>query len=161
MTDLVADTFSSLQDEYYPGSKQKRRESKEVRLERRADERRAARDEEGWDAHPKFVTLTDPVTGEKRHDVEMFPIGCLAKAMGRQSNTMRTWIRRGWIPKARYATKPVVGSRGDAGRRLWTRAQIEGIAKIAAEEGLIGVWHPDVESTQFAARVRAEYRSWS
>jgi hypothetical protein len=56
----------------------------------------------------------------------------------------------------------VVGSRGDAGRRLFTRAQIEGIVAIAQEEGLME-WRdrpPKPVDTNFTARVIAAWRTW-
>ena len=145
--------FGTLQDEYYPGSKRKRRESLEMRQERVKAEKAQAREEESWDAHPlkKWV---------KGVEYEMFPIGALAKALGRDSNTLRAWIRKGWLPRNTYQTAPVVGSRGDAGRRLWTRRQIEGIVQIAKEEGLLDPKPPRLVETAFTRRVVAAWRSW-
>jgi len=152
MTDLQA-LFAPLQDEYYPGSKRKRRESQEMRQERLVEERRVAREDESWDAHPVEVW----VKGAK---YEMFRVGALAKALGRDSVTIRAWMRKGWLPRNSFQTSPVVGSRGDAGRRLWTRRQIEGIAQIAKEEGLLGEKPPRPVDTNFTRRVVAAWRSW-
>jgi hypothetical protein len=152
MTDLQ-ELFAPLQDEYYPGSKRLRRESKQSRHARLVEEKRQTREEEPWDAHPVEVWINGV-------HYEMFHIGALAKALGRESNTIRAWMRKGWLPHSAYQTPPVVGSRGDAGRRLWTRAQIEGIMIIALEEGLLGAKPPRLVETNFTQRVVASWRSW-
>jgi hypothetical protein len=155
MSDLLQ-AFGPLQDEFYPGSKQRRRESQEMKHERLVEERRVAREDEPWDAHPVEVYI-----GPTRY--EMFRIGALAKALERDSVTIRAWQRKGWLPRNSYQTNPVVGSRGNAGRRLFTRAQIEGIVTIAQEEGLLPVQRPTGVSprdTNFTARVIAAWRSW-
>jgi hypothetical protein len=151
-------SFTDLQDEFYPGSKQRRRESREMRRERQAVERAETKENESWDARPwkKHVRLADG----RELDLEMFPIRSLAKALGRESVTVRSWIRKGWLPKAKYQTKPLAGTRGDAGRRLWTRAQIEGIAAIAREEGLLKESPPLMQQTRFTERVVAAWRDW-
>jgi hypothetical protein len=149
--------FSEIQDEYYPGSKQRRRESNQARRERRAEERAETEAKEAWDAHPwvKHFKLDG-----REVELEMFPIGSLAKALRRDSVTLRAWIRKGWLPKAQFQTKAVVGSRGNAGRRLWTRAQIEGIVNIAKEEGLLKEHPPRIQQTQFTERVMAAWKGW-
>jgi hypothetical protein len=152
MSDLMR-VFDTLQDEYYPGSKRKRRESQEMRHERRVEERRVAREDEPWDAHPLEVFI-------KGVRYEMFRVGALAKALGRDSVTMRAWIRKGWLPRNMYQTSPRYGTRGDAGLKLWTRAQIEGIVAIAQEEGLLQEKPPRLVETNFTARVVAAWRSW-
>ena len=150
--------FSEIQDEYYPGSKRKRRESTESRQERVAVEKAEAKDKESWDARPwrKHVRFSNG----REVDLEMFPIGSLAKALHRDSVTVRAWIRKGWLPKAKYLTPPVAGTRGNAGRRLWSRAQIEGIAHIAEEEGLLHENPPRIQRTKFTERVIAEWKGW-
>jgi hypothetical protein len=155
MTDLLR-AFGPLQDEYYPGSRQKRRESKEMRRERLTDERRQTRDDEEWDAHP----VKDKVHPVTKQPMELFTVGALAKALLRDAVTMRAWLRKGWMPQATFQTKPVYGSRGNAGRRLWTRTQIEGIVKIAREEGLLDERPPRIQTTNFTARVKAAWKNW-
>jgi hypothetical protein len=151
--------FGGMQDERYPGSKKLRRESRPARVARLSEERRVQRDSEGWDAHPlsRHITLKNG----QEYEGDFFFIGALAKALGRRPNTIRSWITKGWLPKAMFVTSSVIGSRGNAGRRLWTRRQIENIARIAEEEGLIGKWHPDVRSTNFVTRVFAAYKDWA
>lgn len=147
--------FGSLQDEYYPGSKRKRRDSDQMRRSRLKAERAEAKANESWDARPKG--WTNPHTGQ---NLELFRIGALAKALHRDSVTIRRWIRLGFLPRAMYRTPELAGTRGDAGRRLWTRAQIEGIAKIAEEEGLLSDHPPRLQYTNFTQRVVAAWREW-
>jgi len=64
--------FGTLQDEYYPGSKRKRRESLEMRQERVKAEKAQAREEESWDAHPlkKWVKGVERQQHPPRLDTE-------------------------------------------------------------------------------------------
>jgi hypothetical protein len=154
MSDLISEAFGDLQSEFYPASKQRRRESREDKALRLARERAEAKEEEGWDAHPVIKHLPDG------REMEMFHIGALAKALGRRPVTIRSWITKAWIPKARYRTNDIVGSRGNAGRRLWNRKMIEGMQRIAREEGLLNPKPPPITETRFTERIVAEYRSW-
>jgi hypothetical protein len=156
---LLKETFGSWKDEeYYPGSRQRRRESKEARQARLTSERIEAKANESWDARPwrKRVKLKD---GREAY-LELFPIGALAKALHRDSVTVRAWIRKGWLPHAGFQTKPLAGTRGDAGRRLWTHAQIEGIARIAEEEGLLSDNPPRIQRTRFTEKVMSAWKEW-
>lgn len=86
---------------------------------------------EEWDAKP-FIFLANGV------EQEFFSIGQLGKALGNRSAvTLRKWEREGILPKSPY-TKPSTDPRGR--RRMYTRAMVEGLVKIAKEEG---VWLPD------------------
>jgi len=86
---------------------------------------------EKWDAKP-FTFL---VGGKEQ---EFFSIGQLGKALGNRSAvTLRKWEQDGILPKSPY-TKPSADPRGR--RRMYTRAMVEGLVKIAKEEG---VWLPD------------------
>lgn len=145
--------FEPLQDEFYPGSKIKRRESQEMKRDRLLEERRQEKEDEPWDAHPLEIWY-------QGKQYEMFRIGALGKALGKDSVTIRSWIRKGWLPRNSFQTAPVRGTRGDAGRRLWTRAQIEGIVRIAREEGLLEEKPPQMTKTNFTKRVIAEWKTW-
>lgn len=150
-----------IHDEYYPGSRRKRRESQEMKKGRLAEERAEAKANEDWDAHPwKNKPIHVKMTDGREADLEMFPIGSLAKALKRDSVTIRAWIRKGWLPRAKYQTPGLVGTPGDAGRRLWSRAQIEGIVKIAKEEGLLSDTPPRLQRTKFTQRVMAAWKEW-
>ena len=89
--------------------------------------RRPAPDIGAWDEHP----LMYPVRGV---ETEFFTIGALARALGRSAATLREWEAHGVLPVARYRT----GARNPAkAKRLYTRAQVEGIVKLAYEEDLM------------------------
>lgn len=70
------------------------------------------------------------INGEQ---VELFTIGEVAKAIGRKPVTIRMWESRGWIPRANYRTPKPIGQQVPGkevkGRRLYTRSQVEFLAK--------------------------------
>lgn len=104
-----------------------------------------------WDAKP-FVFLV----GGK--ETEFFSIGQLGKALGNRSPvTLRKWEREGILPKSPY-TKPSSDPRGK--RRMYTRAMVEGLVKIAREEGVL--W-PDkgrrLSETMFQAKAVTLFKS--
>jgi hypothetical protein len=147
--DLIAQTFGGLTDEFYPGSTQKRRAPREMT--------KPKVNKGQWDANP--VKGRIKVNGQ-RVDLEFFTIGALAKALGRRPNTIRDWIRMGWIPHNTFSTPPILGTRGDAGRRLWTRRQIEEIRRIAEEENIMTTYKPDIRNSKFVQRVREGWSHW-
>lgn len=127
--------FRNLADERYPGSRHTRRSLQETRRQAKA-----VADEGAWDAKPVFKVINGVRT-------ELFSIGALADALGKAVVTVRLWERKGVIPKAQYRTP---NKNGKGGRRLYTRAQIEGIVMIAQQEGMT---NPRAEYTQtFTAR---------
>lgn len=104
---------------------------------------------EDWYAKPlKFM-----VNGEMR---EFFTIGHLAKATGYSVQSIRAWENTHLLPKSRYRTPSPKMSRSPEhivkGRRLWTREQIEGILRIAKEEGVI--LNKKAPTPRFAQRVQ-------
>lgn len=143
MADPVEERFEDL-GQYYPGSKQKRREPAQRLAEIRRDE-----EELRWDAKPRYYK----VDGEM---VEFFTVGHLAQALGKASVTIRLWERKGWLPPAEFRT-PARG--GVEGQRLYTRAQIEGIIEIAREEGILDTDRPPAfHLSQFPGKVHALFR---
>lgn len=109
---------------------------------------------EGWDEKPTYYTYRGVQT-------EFFTIRHLAHALGRQPVTIRSWENKGKMPRTPYRSPtPERGSlpnKAVKGRRLWTRAQIEGILKIAQEEGVILTGKPP--TTRFAHRVSELFQS--
>lgn len=99
----------------------------------------------GWDERPKVKV----VNGES---MEFFTTGQLAQALGREAVTIRKWERDGIIPKPMYHKS---GSGGDprGRRRYYTRDQVEGIQKIAFEEGLLKGDQRSIKATRFTERV--------
>lgn len=87
-------------------------------------------------------------------EVEFFTIGQLAAVLNRQPVTIRSWENEGILPASGW-TKP--GQDGDTRgrRRLWTRAQVEGIWRIAKEEGVLEPGpRVNITGTQFTSRVQ-------
>lgn len=106
---------------------------------------------EKWDDKPNIFTV-----GGKEQ--EFFSIGQLGKALGnRSSNTLRAWEKEGIIPKSPYV-KPSNTPNGR--RRMYTRAMVEGLIKIAREEGVL--WpHKGVRlsETKFQQRAHDLFRT--
>jgi hypothetical protein len=127
VTDDLIDSMFSDVDQYYPGSKRKRKpvvaKKPEVELDL------------NWDAKPIKKTLPNG------RDLEMFTIGAIAAALGRPVITMRAWIKEGYLPAAPYrlpSTKNVNGKEHQ-GRRLYSRAMVERVVEILRMAGLLEV----------------------
>ena len=105
-------------------------------------------DPERWDAKPRKFRVGGV-------DREFFTIGHLAKALLRKPVTIRAWERAGVIPKPTFR-RPSEDPRGT--RRLYTRAQVEGMVRIAEEEGLMKGDYRSVSNTDFTRRVIALFR---
>jgi hypothetical protein len=107
-----------------------------------------------WDARPLYYN----VGGVKQ---EFFIIGHLAKALGYSVQSIRLWESQGLLPPSPYRsprTKGMVaGGRSNKGKRLWTRAQIEGIVRLAAKHKVILNKVPPTK--QFAADVQRLFAS--
>lgn len=107
-------------DEFFPGSTTPldfdiRRKKAEVEIG-------------AWDSKPLIFKL-------KGKDTEFFTIGHLAKALGdRSAITLRKWEAEGILPKSPYV-KQSEDPRGR--RRMYTREQVEGLVRIAREEGVL------------------------
>jgi hypothetical protein len=75
---------------------------------------------------------------------DFYTIGQLAEALGLKPVTVRKWETMGWLPRPLVHTPPpkwnLPGKR-PAGKRLWTRGQVEGIVRIAREEGMLQAAH--------------------
>jgi hypothetical protein len=85
-------------------------------------------------------------------ETEFFTVGDLAKALGRQPVTIRKWEREGVIPKSTYQSP---GKDGDVRgrRRLYIREQVEGMVRIAHEEGVLVSHQKPIKGTRFTERV--------
>ena len=134
--------FSPFEDvnleEYYPGSRVKRKKY-------------TPDDKEFPDALAVPVSLEQgKIFTVRGRDVEFFTIGQVAMALNRTPSAIRSWEDNGVIPAAQYYT-PSDDVRGK--RRLWTKAQAEGMVQIAYEEGILeDTWKP-ISKTNFTARV--------
>ncbi|MFI2616699.1 hypothetical protein [Streptomyces sp. NPDC018584] len=127
---------------YYPGS------SRRIRSVDRDTMRFVEKPEETevlWDSKPRVYR----VSGELQ---EFFSIGHLSMALNRQPVTIRKWERLGVIPAPTFVIR---GKTERGNRRLYTRAQVEGMIRIAAEEGIL---HHEgegihISNTRFSERV--------
>jgi hypothetical protein len=127
MEDLIDEMFSAI-DQYYPGSKRKRKLVKE--------EKPKVIVEKTWDARPFVKTLPSGI------DVEMFTLGALAQALGRPIVTVRTWGMLGYLPNAPYRLPDVVDKNGDTrrGRKLLGLDRIEWSEYQQVPQELAEMW---------------------
>jgi hypothetical protein len=122
--DLIDSTFADL-DDYYPGSKRKRKKIEPKKPEIELDT--------SWDSKPYIKTLPNG------KDVEMFTIGALAAALGRPVITIRTWIKEGYLPASPYRlpAKKDVNGEDHQGRRLYSRAMVEKVIQLFDSTGVL------------------------
>lgn len=122
--DFIDKSFADLED-YYPGSKRKRKPIVVKEPEVKPDAH--------WDSKPYKKTLPNG------RDLEMFTIGALASAVGRPVITIRAWIKEGYLPASPYRmpTKKNRNGEDHAGRRLYSRAMVEALVDIFAKAGLM------------------------
>lgn len=101
--------------------------------------------DESWDEKPRVFVVNGVET-------EFFTVGMLARALGREAVTIRKWERLGVLPIATFQN-PGKDNDPRGRRRLYTRAQVEGIVRIAAEEGMFTNRRKPFNQTQFAEKV--------
>lgn len=118
--EFIEDLFrqDNPEEEFYPGSKRRRREKTEPK---RMDSAGIYGDHP-WDHRPLRL-MVDGV------EHEFFTIGALAQALNRRPVTIRSWEAKGVMPKARF--------RDRRSRRVYSRRQVEGLIQIAKEEGVL------------------------
>lgn len=124
--DFIESMFKDV-DDYYPGSKRKRKVKVESKKEVEPDA--------SWDSRPRITTLP---SGK---DIELFTIGALAAALGRPVITIRVWLKEGYLPAAPYRLPVKKNVNGDdhQGRRLYSRAMVEKVVELFAKAGLLYV----------------------
>ena len=127
MTDSVDNLFKSL-DDYYPGSKKKRRA-----VDPNAKPKKVTQ-QGSWDENPQVKTLPNG------NVVELYSAGSLCLALGRPIVTLRLWERKGYIPRAPYRLKSiVVKGVKKPGWRMYSKTIIEVTIKSFESRGLIDV----------------------
>ena len=136
MSDEIDKMFGGL-DEYYPGSKRKRRQPSE--------KPKVEQTEEGWNTNGQVKKLPNGKT------IELFPVGSLSIALGRPLVTLRLWERKGYIPRAPYRLKSkIVDGKKQPGNRMYSYAMIESTINSFQSRGLLEApridWnrHPDL-----------------
>jgi hypothetical protein len=124
MEDQVDKFFGGL-DDYYPGSKKKRRP-----VDPNAKPKKT-KEEGSWDANPQVKKLPNGSV------VELFSAGAFALALGRPLVTIRLWERKGYIPRAPYRLKSiVVNGVKKPGWRMYSRDIVEATVKAFEARGL-------------------------
>lgn len=136
MSDEIDKMFGGL-DEYYPGSKRKRRQPVEKPKVEESDE--------AWNTNGQVKGLPNGKS------IELFPVGSLSIALGRPLVTLRLWERRGYIPRAPYRLKSmIVDGKKKPGWRMYSYAIIESTIQSFQSRGLLDApridWnrHPDL-----------------
>lgn len=124
--------------EYYPGSKERRQVNHVP------------------DDEPDAPELgTGRIWTVAGYEVEFFEIGVLAAVLNRRAGTIRAWESDEILPRSGWA-RPGKYDDERGRRRMWTRPQIEGVWRIAKEEGVLYPGpHVRITETQFTARVKA------
>lgn len=114
-------------DEFYPGSKKKRRP-----LNPEAKKPRVKKEEGSWDSESQVKKLPNGSV------VELFSAGAFALALGRPLVTIRLWERKGYIPRAPYRLKSiVVDGVKKPGWRMYSRDIVEATIKAFEARGLM------------------------
>ena len=125
MEDQVDKFFGGL-DDFYPGSKKKRRPvDPNVKPKK-------SKEESSWDVNPQVKKLPNG------NVVELYSAGSLCLALGRPIVTLRLWERKGYIPRAPYRLKSIiVDGVKKPGWRMYSKAMIESTVKIFNSRGLL------------------------
>lgn len=123
MTDDFIDSVISDLDNFYPGSRRKRRVSKPVEQ----------KTETAWDSNPQIKPLPNG------KDIELFTVGALAQALNRPFITIRKWNEKGYLPTPPYRLPTTKDKNGEdhKGRRLYSRAMIEATVAVFAQFGVL------------------------
>lgn len=128
------DDFSDIAEEYFPGSSRK--------ITASSTKTPAKEETHTWDASPRKYAWNETI-------YEFFSVGHLAMALQKSAVTIRLWESQGYIPQTQRAPSEHPSKR----QRIYSRAQIEGIVRIAAEEGILGEARPRLDRTRFKERV--------
>lgn len=137
-----------------PPRERKRSSRRKVKLDHPGERPRR------WDDSPKVHMVGD-------REVEFFPVGALAMALGRQVVTIRSWEAKGWLPEAVFRSPAPAGGvpgRETVGRRLYSRYQVELVLRVAAETGVLSLSNRGNTAgaaawAAFAKKVTAEWRA--
>ena len=127
--------------QYYKANKEKILEARrkkytddpvyrEKALQRSADRKRRLKQQNKKNKKNTKVKKTAPIIFAIEHDgldheVSMLTAGQLAEALGRKTQTIRVWEKKGIIPQAMY--------RSDANDRLYTELQVKLLKKAYLE----------------------------
>lgn len=102
---------------------------------------------------PPETELGEPIATEQ--GIPYYPVSELALLLNRAVGSLRRWEDHGDLP---YARRSASDSKNGA-VRLYTRQELEGLAQIAYEEGLIANPRRKVSTTRFRERAAKLYES--
>lgn len=120
MPDLFEEVFNE-GEEYYPGSRRLRRPEPEPE------------DVEGDLWREDYTVKT--VAGQERR---FYAIGALAAALNVSVQSIRLWIKNGYIPQAPYRLPTsIIHGQKYQGRRLYTEPMIDAAVAAFAKRGLL------------------------
>lgn len=89
--------------------------------------------------------------------VRLFTIGELSQVLNRKPVTIRKWERTGQIPKATFV-KPGANQDPRGRRRLYSKAQVEALLRVATEEKILYNLNLQISRTRFRDKVFAAFR---
>jgi hypothetical protein len=125
MNDEFDKLFKDL-DDYYPGSKRKRRKPDPNVKPRKVSTPNA------WNVDPQVKALPNGKV------IELFSAGAMATALGRPLVTLRLWERKGYIPRAPYRLKSmIVKGVKKPGWRMYSKAIVEATIESFQSRGLL------------------------
>lgn len=111
---------------------------------------------ENWDEKPLRMMLRGQL-------VDLFTVGHLSVALGRQPVTVRSWEAKGWLPQTMYrAPNPrgqQVPGKASKGRRLYTREQIEIVIRAAHKFGVLTDQGRNADWKSFTRTVLAGWKT--
>jgi hypothetical protein len=139
MKDDAFDKLFGDLEEYYPGSKRKRRAPDPNAKKREVSTPGT------WESTPQVKTLPNGKV------LELFSAGAMALALNRPLVTLRLWERKGYIPRAPYRLKSMmVNGVKKPGWRMYSKAIVEATIDSFQSRGLLEApridWnrHPDL-----------------
>lgn len=99
--------------------------------------RRVIRGPEGFDIS-ELKSTTWNIGGQPR---QFYTVGELAKALGREPVTIRSWEHKGWMPPPKFRTPKPRGvqlpDKAMKGRRLYTQEQVLYLVSAVRDFGLV------------------------
>lgn len=136
----------------YPGSKRSIRSV--VQAQARRDVREGRYDKQTWG---------DPVVKKIRGEsLNLYTVGCLARALGRSVPSIRLWERQGKLPPAPFVWKGDPGPKGGSGnRRYYTEAAITAAVTAFDEADLLVETRVDWSSDAAQEASAAIFAAWS
>lgn len=90
-------------------------------------------------------------------EVELFTISDVAELLNRRPVTIRKWEEKEFIPRATFS-KPGANKDPRGRRRLYSREQVVAMVTAAESEGILHNPNAQIATTQFKAKVWAEFK---